>query len=101
MKKIEIDGINFEVVKIGTKQADSIFYTCSHGWCKSWCDVYKRASQEKEAIRDYWERTIIEIGGEIRGYTGNTFTFAIYGTIPYNGKECYFQITASHNRICL
>lgn len=101
MKTVEISGITFEVVNIGTKQANMIFDICGHGWCKQWYDLYTRPSQEKQDIKDYWERSILELDGEIRGYTGNTFTFAIYGTIPYKGHDCYFQITPNHNRICL
>ena len=101
MKTREIGGITFEVVNIGTKQADSIFYTCGHGWCKSWDSLYNRPSQEKERIKNYWESSILALDGEIRGYTGNTFTFAIYGTLPVDGHTCYFQITPLHNRICL
>lgn len=99
-RTFEKDNVTFEVVSQGTNKALDIQRTANR-WCRRWEVVYKRPSQEKVNIKDYWERIIKDWGGEIYGYTGNTFTFSIYATIPVFNEDKYIQITPTHNRIVL
>ena len=100
MKTIELNGETFEVVNDYTKQAESIKRT-AYRWCDRWEDVYSRPSRTKEEIKEYWEKFINEVDGIIHGYTGNSFTFCIYGEVTYYGDRCIVQITPTHNRIII
>lgn len=96
----EIDGVTFEVIRRGTKQANDIINTAER-WSRDWDEVYKRPSNTKAEIKISWENWIDDNCGYVLGYTGNTFGFTIYGAITFNNELAYIQITKDHNRIVL
>lgn len=101
MKEMILDSERFEVVNPSTKQGFNIRYTCNSAymWLKRFEDLYKRPSQAKQDIYNYWHNWLYMMDGVVLGCSGNCNMFTIYGQVTLNNVLHFVQITKQHNRI--
>ena len=96
MKKMIINGVEFEVKKKGS----ITFYT--RNLYRELTDCYNRPSDRKKAIWEYWKKFFIEVescsgGCFVNSYNCNIFT--IGNVIQVGGMVYSILITPTHNYI--
>lgn len=94
-KVVEINGKFFEVIDFNSKLGQSIVRTYNSNLTKTWAELYRNPSNEKQSIRHEWS---VVLGDFVsKKYMGNCYMFSIYGKVfEY---ETYFLITKSHQYI--
>lgn len=100
MKKININGIDFEVVN-GAAGRDFIQSTVNRSSLKKITDIYNRPSKEKINIFYNWIKWFDQINkleGQIGVTGGNCHTYSIGGWYTTNAGRVYLYITKSHNK---
>ena len=99
MKSIILYGKSFDVVRAGTKEAESIERSIERSI--DWGELYKRPSKAKQHIMESWDDWFYVHNGGVYGYRGNGFQFIIYGYLMLNQERYTVYISRAYNKIVM
>ena len=100
MKTVEINGVQFEVVKPYTKKAENLDWSRKRAGYTSVYEAYKTPSPAKVEIDKWWQRFCNEIDGtDYRIPSRNTNQFSVSFIAMVDGETRIFYITKAHNYI--
>lgn len=85
---------------VSIRSLGGVQYTHSKSTNRTLSDCYAKCSEAKEAAFDYCLQLFRDYNGrdlKITGYNTTTFSVAFYG--EYNGRQAFFYITRSYDRV--